>query len=405
MTLSPDARVVVCNRKSMGSRSWARVLAQRLDQGEHTPNKTLRHTAFAADGEYKSTFLLDDSKFCQEVGRGLEGKTVYIVSDDSSRHDRQALSWHNIIIAETAKYNGAASVVLVQPSLYYAAQERGVHDVHHSRMQDPAARKKFNGEGPTLRFAAKHYKAAGIDHILTAHSHCPDDIQHIFQDVYERDDVVFDLDLSALIGLYFGKGLIDGASQIQDGGANIVFVAPDAGAAPFVDRVMAAAQLPHASAIYGLKSRKDEKRVNVQFERWSDNFTGYAGKTIICLDDMIRTGGTLATNIELLYDSDEKPGRVIIYAAHSHLGEAADRLNIPSVRDIVVTNTMPTVLQRCGELDEKLTLLDVTGYLADAVVRCVENKVSPQDAYPLDLVERMLPRLVRTVRTETHYSA
>ncbi len=394
----------------MGSRSWARVLAQRLGQGEHTPNKTLRHTSFAADGEYKPTFLLDDPKFLQEVGRGLEGKTVYIVSDDSSRHDRQALSWHNIMIAETAKYNGAASVVLVQPSLYYAAQERGVHDVNHPRMQDPAARKKFNGEGPTLRFAAKHYKDAGIDSILTAHSHCPEDIQEIFQDIYERPNVVFDLDLSTLVGIYFGRGLIDKErideeSQVQDEGANIVFVAPDAGAAPFVDRVMAAAQLPKASAIYGLKSRKDEKRVNVQFERWSDNFTGYAGKTIICLDDMIRTGGTLATNIELLYASDEKPGRVIIYAAHSHLGEATDRLNIPSVKDIVVANTMPTVLQRCGELDEKLTLLDVTGYLADAITRCVEHKTPPQDAYSLALVQRMLPQLVRTVRTETHYSA
>ncbi len=404
MVLKPEDRVVVCNRRSISTRSWPTQLARRLGLKE-SPAKAAKHVLFSADGEYKSVFRVPDTSSKPErIGRGLEGKTVYIISTDSTKYTRQELTMHNYLIAQTARYNGAAAVVLVQPNLWYAAQERGVHDITHSRMQTLEQKLRFDGEGPSLRFVAELYKVAGVDAILTVHTHCSESVRRIFTEVYQRDGVVFDLDISRIVGQYFGPQQMNGQISIENKGENIVFVAPDEGAASFVDKVWHATQLPNASLIYGLKKRRDETSVQITFNRTSENYHGYNKKILILCDDMIRTGGTLARNVDLLYTPDASPARVILYATHSSLQEANERLNTPRIHDIVVTNTVPTVFQQCGELEDVLTVLEIGGYVADAIEHCLENKQQPEDVYTSSFIEKNFLRLVKVARHETHYT-
>ena len=76
--LQPDDRILVCNRDSRSGRNWPVELARKLGIASRFP-RTARHTTFS-DGEYKIKFLNPDAKEeLSLIGKGLEGKTVYIL--------------------------------------------------------------------------------------------------------------------------------------------------------------------------------------------------------------------------------------------------------------------------------------------------------------------------------------
>jgi ribose-phosphate pyrophosphokinase len=396
-------RVLVCNRDSSTTRDWPASLARELGQ-RGVLEGVMTHVIFDADKEYLPTFRFRDAADTPElIGKRLGGATVYIASQDSSTHSRQTLSWHNLQIAYTARYNGADNVVLVQPNLWYAAQERGTKDPGHPRMQTDTARAKFDGQAPTLRMAAEMYRTAGIDRIITVHTHSPADVERIFGEVYGRPGVVFDLDVSRIVGAFIGKRNMDGLVEIVNDGENIVFVAPDAGAKEFVEKVLAASGLPNASAIYNMKDRSGQRNVRVEFGDTSPNYTGYNNKILVLCDDMIRTGATMVGNIEKLYEGLEKPARTVIYATHSNLTEARRVLASDKIHDIIVTNSVPTVGMRCGQLGEKLTVLQIGGYVADAIPRCLETGVPPSKAYTSSFLASNFPRLVKVHNPPMHY--
>ena len=92
----------------------------------------------------------------------------------------------NLLIARAAKENGAARVMLVEPDLYYSAQDRGP-GVDHGETQfvrDDKDRKKFDGQPFTARLYAQMLKLAGVDHVLTVHNHSYS-VQAMFTEVFE----------------------------------------------------------------------------------------------------------------------------------------------------------------------------------------------------------------------------
>lgn len=74
--------------------------------------------------EFCPRFISDEDDM-QNIGNSLEGKTVVIVSTGNLVTSRQELAMHNLIIARAAKENGAKRVVLVEPDLFFSAQDRG----------------------------------------------------------------------------------------------------------------------------------------------------------------------------------------------------------------------------------------------------------------------------------------
>ena len=59
------------------------------------------------------------------IGDKLNGKTVILVSTNQGSHTRNGLGMRNFLIARAAKDNGSQRVILVEPDLYYSAQDRG----------------------------------------------------------------------------------------------------------------------------------------------------------------------------------------------------------------------------------------------------------------------------------------
>ena len=95
-----------------------------------------------ANSEFCPRFISDENDLTR-IGNKLAGKTVVIVSTSSRVVSRQTLAMRTLLIARAAKENGAARVVLVEPDLYYSAQDRGprrdLGDTHSALVVPPAS--------------------------------------------------------------------------------------------------------------------------------------------------------------------------------------------------------------------------------------------------------------------------
>lgn len=82
-----------------------------------------------ANTEFCPRFLYDENDMTR-IGRSLEGKTVVIVSSCSGEYTRNSRAMRTFLVARAAKDNGAQRVVLVEPDLFYSAQDRGPRPEH-----------------------------------------------------------------------------------------------------------------------------------------------------------------------------------------------------------------------------------------------------------------------------------
>ena len=81
-----------------------------------------------ANTEFCPRYMLD--VFDDEnIGKRLEGKIVLICSSTTHEWSRNDLAMRACILARAAKENGAKSVVLIEPDLFYSAQDRGARGV------------------------------------------------------------------------------------------------------------------------------------------------------------------------------------------------------------------------------------------------------------------------------------
>ena len=138
-----------------------------------------------ANSEFCLRFISDEDDLNQ-IGVRLRDKVVVIVSTSSMTVSRQNLAMRNLLIARAAKENGAAGVVLVEPDLYYSAQDRGPRsDLGETLSErDPKDLKKFDGQPFTAKLYAEMLKLAGVDRVLTIHNHSYS-VQQMFTRVFE----------------------------------------------------------------------------------------------------------------------------------------------------------------------------------------------------------------------------
>ena len=157
----------------------AYAVGQREDIADLISMKTF------ANSEFCPRFISDEQDFSQ-IGKGLLGKTVVIVSTSNRLVSRQNLAMRNVLIARAAKENGANQVMLVEPDLYYSAQDRGPHrDLGETQFErDDQDLKKFDGQPFTAMLYAQMLKLAGVDSVLTVHNHSYA-VQETFSQIFD----------------------------------------------------------------------------------------------------------------------------------------------------------------------------------------------------------------------------
>ena len=332
-----------------------------------------------ANTEFCPRFINDASDL-QRIGSHLEGKRVYLISTSSPQHTRSELAMRNLLIASAAKENGAARVVLVEPDLFFSAQDRGPHSTDHPQMKGPESYKKFDGQPASAQLYAQMLRRAGVDQVVAVHNHKPEVLSRIYGDVFDTNSgrpPFLNLDIAYLVAHYILQ-----VARPQGLGENVGLVAPDQGAEEFVRSVRRFTGLRDAEVVVLEKQRHGQRNVEMTLPA---NAHRLKDREVFILDDMVRTGGTIASAASLLHENeDTRPRRIYFYCTHTYISpEARENLHAGALTEFATTNTLPNVLNRDdqGRLRQKIVVLKIEAFLADAILHCLEGREDPEERY------------------------
>jgi len=347
-----------------------------------------------ANTEFCPRFISDELDLTR-IGSRLTGKTVVIVSTSSRVVSRQNLAMRNLLIARAAKENGAADVILVEPDLYYSAQDRGPRPelgVTHGE-RDLRDLKKFDGQPFTVKLYAEMLKLAGVDQVVTVHNHSYA-VQSIFGQIFEGR-------YHHLMPYEIYVDYLRNANIVNYGpeGEGLALCAPDQGAREFVREMFARLELPKARCILLDKQRSGEREVEITLSAESEStFADIAGHDVVLFDDMVRTGSTVVKTCQFL--KRVKPGRLVFAVTHFYASEEGRQKMADSAIDEILTlNTLPTVLNRDeqGRLRRKMVVLKIEKWLARSLLRILGLPARDEASlYQIDMSSKN-PRFTRKI--------
>lgn len=345
--------------------------------------------------EFCPRFISDEDDM-DNIGNSLDGKTVVIVSTGNLVTSRQELAMHNFIIARAAKENGASRVVLVEPDLFFSAQDRGprpeLGDTDTER--NIADIKKFDGQPFTAMLYAQMLKLAGVDDVITVHNHSVS-VQKMFTDVFGGR--FYNLIPYQIYAHYL---LNSNILSYGPEGEGLVLCAPDKGARDFVKQMYDTLGLNKAKFIMLDKERTAERKVEITLHKESqDTFEGLDNPSIVLFDDMVRTGSTVVKSCQFLQQLN--PSRMVFTVSHFYAStEGRERMSHRALGEILTLNTMPTILNRDeqGRLRKKMVVLKIEKFLAQELCRILEVPKCSEDEnpYKIDMSSKN-PRFQRKI--------
>ena len=273
-----------------------------------------------------STFC--DGETLVKINENIRGDDVYIIQPTCFPVNHHILEL--LVMVDAFKRASAKRITVVIPYYGYARQDR-----------------KDQPRVPiSAKLTANLYISAGVNRVLAMDLHT-DQIQGFF-------DIPFDhLYAAPVLTNYFKKFDLK----------NVVVVSPDVG---------------------GLKNARGfAKRLGVDLalvdKRRVDSSTSVAmtvigevkGKTVILVDDMVSTAGSLVEAAKAL----KEKGALDIWAAATHavlVGPAIERIKNSHLKKLIVTNTIPVPEEK--RID-KIEVLSVASLLGEAIKR-IHNEES-----------------------------
>lgn len=266
-----------------------------------------------------------DGEIQIKIGESVRGVDVYVVQPTCPPVNENLMEL--LIMIDALTRASARRVTAVIPYYGYARQDR------KARARDPI----------TAKLIANIIVAAGVRRILAMDLHAPQ-LQGFF------DIPVDHLPAAPILAEYFlNKGYPD---------SDWVVVSPDVGGVTRARKF--AGHLNNASIAIIDKRRPRPNVAEIM------NIVGSVkGRRAILIDDIIDTAGTITNGAEALI----KHGAKEVYACCTHpvfSGPAKQRLLNSPLKEIVVTNTIPT---RRQDFDERLKILSVAPMLGEAINR------------------------------------
>ncbi len=229
-----------------------------------------------------------------------------------------------LVMVDAARRASAGRVTAVIPYFGYQRQDR-----------------KDQPRVPiTAKLVANMITTAGTDRVMTMDLHSAQ-IQGFF-------DIPFD-------HLYAAPVLVDYYMHLKI--PNLIAVAPDIGSVK-----MARAYAKRLSVGLAIVDKRRPRPDAVEMM----NVIGEVdGKNVVIFDDVVSTGATLVEAAEAL----KRAGARDIYAACTHAvlcGDAVERIGRSSVRELIVTDSIP---HDPAKLGPTIKMLSVAGLLGEAVRR------------------------------------
>ena len=278
----------------------------------------------------QSAYSFANGEIFVRFEESVRGCDAFVLQSHSAPINDQIME--HLIMVDALKRASAKRITVVMPFYPYARQD-----------------KKHRGREPiSARLVADMFKTAGADRIMTVDLHTAQ-IQGFF------DGPVDHLLATTLLSQYVSEKYPD---------TDVTIVSPDSG------RVRAAEKwadtLGGVPIAFVHKTRDPRVPNQVKANRVVGDVEG---RTCILIDDMIDTGGTIASAVQVLRDAGATD--VIIAATHGVLsGPAAERLSTCGAREVIFTNTLPI---GADKQFPQLTVLSIAPLLARAIRAVFED--------------------------------
>ncbi len=259
-----------------------------------------------------------------QIEENVRGAEVFIVQPTCGNVNDTLMEL--LIICDALSRSSAKTITALVPYYGYSRQE-----------------KKTTGREPiTAKLVANLLTVAGCDRLVTVDLHAAA-IQGFF-----------DIPVDNLVAMPI---VVDYFSQKGIPKHELVVVSPDAGG---VNRARAFAERLGAGLAIIFKRRPRPDAIDV-----IDLVGEIDGKTVLIVDDIISTGGTLLRGVEMLIERGAKR----VFAATTHglfAGQSIEAIEASPIEEVIVTDTVPiSSSARRG----KITVLSVAPLLGEAIRR------------------------------------
>lgn len=279
-------------------------------------------------GDSKVT-TFSDGEICVNINETVRGMDVFIVQSTNNPVNDNLMEL--LIMIDAFKRASAGRITAVIPYYGYARQDR------KAKARDPI----------TAKLVADILTATGADRVLTMDLHA------------SQIQGYFNIPLDHLLGTpILAKYFIQKGFDEKD---DVVVVSPDLGS---VTRARKFADKLHASiAII------DKRRPRVNVSEIMNIIGDIKDKTVILVDDMIDTAGTITNGANALIERGAKE----VYACCTHAvlsGPAIERIKNSAIKELVMLNTINLPENK---ILNNFKILSIAPVFAEAIRRIYED--------------------------------
>lgn len=275
-----------------------------------------------------------DGEIAVSISESVRGSDVFVIQSTSQPVNNNLMEL--LIMIDAFKRASAGRITAVIPYFGYARQDR------KAKARDPISAK----------LVADLITTAGADRVLTMDLHAAQ-IQGFF-------NIPVDHLLGApILAPYFAKEF--------ENSNDLVVVSPDLGSVTRARNFATKVDAPIAIV--------DKRRQKANVSEVMNIIGSVEGKTVILVDDMIDTAGTLCNAAQAII---QKGGAKEVYACATHgvlSGPAIERIKNSVIKKLVLLDTINLPQEK--RID-KIELLPVAPVFAEAIARIYEDKpISP----------------------------
>lgn len=261
-----------------------------------------------------------------KLNESVRGADVFVIQSTSAPVNEHLMEL--LVMVDALKRASAKSINVVIPYYGYARQDR------KARARDPI----------TAKLVANLIETAGAHRVITMDLHATQ-IQGFF-------DIPVDHLLGVpILGQHFAE------KDLED----IVVVSPDHGGVTRARKLAERLEAPIAII--------DKRRPEPNVAEVMNIVGNIEGRTAIIIDDIIDTAGTITLAANALMEAGAKA----VYACCTHpvlSGPAIERIENSSIKELIVTNTIPLGPEKQSE---KIKALSVAPIIGEAIIRVHEE--------------------------------
>ncbi|WCN37790.1 ribose-phosphate diphosphokinase [Aneurinibacillus uraniidurans] len=261
-----------------------------------------------------------------KLNESVRGADVFVIQSTSAPVNEHLMEL--LVMVDALKRASAKSINVVIPYYGYARQDR------KARARDPI----------TAKLVANLIETAGAHRVITMDLHATQ-IQGFF-------DIPVDHLLGVpILGQHFAE------KNLED----IVVVSPDHGGVTRARKLAERLEAPIAII--------DKRRPEPNVAEVMNIVGNIEGRTAIIIDDIIDTAGTITLAANALMEAGAKA----VYACCTHpvlSGPAIERIENSSIKELIVTNTIPLGPEKQSE---KIKALSVAPIIGEAIIRVHEE--------------------------------